>query len=128
VAARPYIGRNILVETGPVEVLLELALHTVLPGVAGAEVVMVMGEDVPDDAGIVRDIQSVAGVFNVVQEASHDAVCGVRTGGSLDQVVSGGGRPCGCAQSNRWWVPHRRGQRRAASSDLGVGRGRRGRF
>jgi hypothetical protein len=46
-----------IVETGPVEVLLERALHAVLSGVAGAEVVMVMGEDVPDDASIIWDIQ-----------------------------------------------------------------------
>jgi hypothetical protein len=44
------------VETRPVEVLLERALHAVLSGVAGAEVVMVMGENVPDDAGIIWDI------------------------------------------------------------------------
>jgi hypothetical protein len=124
-AARPYIGRNILVETRPVgKVLLEL--HTILSGVAHTEMVVVMSE-VPDDTSIIGDIQSVAGVIDVVQEASHGAVRRVCIRGGLDEVVRSGilgiGHAGACDQiAGGCHID----QRRATSSGLGVGRRRPG--
>jgi hypothetical protein len=85
-AARPYIGQNILVETRPVEVLHERTLHRILSGVT-AVMGVVMSEDFPDDAGIIRGIRSVARVIDVTQEASHGVVRGVWNRGVVTSEV-----------------------------------------